>query len=1035
MYKGTPNPPVKPSAVRTAPPYLYLPGRLPLVTTGSKTPAGRLELRRRRRRWALFVVVAVLSGSLLLTALSVRTDSALSNPAAITSPRPASALPADLLTAGWTTFHGSENRSGYTLATGPTNSRILWEHALGAFPIRNGAVVSGSTLVVTDLLGGVAELNASAGGAAEWTASVGTAPTTPDLAPNDVFIGDSRGVISDLLRTNGSARWTASVNGGVVQGLAVENRMVVVGTSHGVVVALNESNGAALWSLTMPGHIAGALAFDAGRFYAVTTAGEVVQVFSNGTLGWSASVNAAVDSGVSVWGRSVYVADQSGNLSALSASNGSLEWRFHDPIPADGFESTPAVGPALLVASSDRGGIFGLDPLTGSLRWNQTVQFSGYAAISSPALTAGGVYLVDASETVSERNLSTGNVIWQTEVGSDASFSSPAVFGGQLILGNEVGYVIDFATAASIVKHEVAGTVTNRTGQGIAGGLVDAGIDSGPTASDGSFAVFLPNGSYVLNATAPGYLPTLLPVNVSGPVVGLHIVLRPVPVFLITGVVRNAVTDHPLAAANITLFGEFGYLTSARSGPDGAFSVNAPNGSNYVTVDPLPGYNGLQMHVEVRGGLLAPLFLGLEPLGVSVSSNDPYRLVVVLGVVAVAAGAVAAGLGWRSRRLSEAALTPSVLTPFERFVGMRLLLIPGQIVAVLTLLYVFGTFLPAAALDVNPCTLAVGTCTSASWSNPASIFVIFWGGYVTFLGNLFTGQWGFASYGGFKAPAADFLVWWGPYTLELGVIALVIALAIGYPLGLIAGWKPDRPVDVGTRVGSITALLLPTFLVVLLLLGALYVPFLKNVGDVPYGILPSGFWYGVHGGLPSWIGVFGNTQPTGFPLIDGALHADWYWVAVVFSKTLLQALIIAIVYVAIFLRFARNAVAEATAEPHIIAARARGVPERRLLWGHTGRRVLPIFVLVFGLTIPIFLGTLILVEAMFNDPGLGTLLLIEMTNVTVAKFGFAGLAAAHPGNMYQVMVFLVLLIVLFASLAADILARLLDPRLTIGEAA
>jgi peptide/nickel transport system permease protein len=176
-----------------------------------------------------------------------------------------------------------------------------------------------------------------------------------------------------------------------------------------------------------------------------------------------------------------------------------------------------------------------------------------------------------------------------------------------------------------------------------------------------------------------------------------------------------------------------------------------------------------------------------------------------------------------------------------------------------------------------------------------------------------------------------------------------------------------------------------------------------------------------------------NTAPTGFPLLDGALHGDWPFEAITLAKTLLQAALIALVYVAIFLRFARHTVAEATREPFVTSARARGVSESRLLWAHTGRRVLPLFVLLLGLTIPIFIGTQALVEAMFNDPGLGTLLLAEMTNAGQSGFGYANLNDVHPGNIYEVAIFFTALTVLLVSLGADIVARLLDPRLAAGE--
>ncbi|MCI4317115.1 MAG: ABC transporter permease subunit, partial [Thermoplasmata archaeon] len=101
-----------------------------------------------------------------------------------------------------------------------------------------------------------------------------------------------------------------------------------------------------------------------------------------------------------------------------------------------------------------------------------------------------------------------------------------------------------------------------------------------------------------------------------------------------------------------------------------------------------------------------------------------------------------------------------------------------------------------------------------------------------------------------------------------------------------------------------------------------------------------------------------------------------------------------------------------------------------ILWRHTHRRTLPVVVLVFGLTLPAYIGTQALVEAMFSDNGLGTLLLAEVANLRGEPPGFTG---PTTGNFYQVLVFLLAILLLVSTLCADILARYLDPRLHGGE--
>ncbi|MCI4360825.1 MAG: ABC transporter permease subunit, partial [Thermoplasmata archaeon] len=166
------------------------------------------------------------------------------------------------------------------------------------------------------------------------------------------------------------------------------------------------------------------------------------------------------------------------------------------------------------------------------------------------------------------------------------------------------------------------------------------------------------------------------------------------------------------------------------------------------------------------------------------------------------------------------------------------------------------------------------------------------------------------------------------------------------------------------------------------------------------------------------------------PLVDGAIHGDWVLFDIVLVKTLWQAAAIAVVYVSIYLRFVRHAVTEAFREPNIVAARARGIPESTILWRHTGRRVLPMLVLVFGLTLPLYIGTQALVEAIAQDNGIGTLLIDQMSHTLQSGFGFRAVSPGQtPESFYQVTIFLLVLVVLSGELVADILARYLDPRL------
>ncbi|MGP8159295.1 MAG: ABC transporter permease subunit [Thermoplasmata archaeon] len=345
---------------------------------------------------------------------------------------------------------------------------------------------------------------------------------------------------------------------------------------------------------------------------------------------------------------------------------------------------------------------------------------------------------------------------------------------------------------------------------------------------------------------------------------------------------------------------------------------------------------------------------------------------------------------------------PFRLSPFGRFVLMRLTLIPAQMLFVLVILY--------AAIQ-EPTNIA---------TNQNLGVLGFFHGFAQMVANDFTGNWGISTFDQYPSvPISQLYGYLLPSSVELGVFSLGISAAIAYPVALWIGWSRRPGVDVAARVASLFGTLLPVFIVGLLVITALFFWFLAQFNDLPDGgVIPGLNWWLVnYQGYPSWILYQSITRPTGFPLVDGVINQAWTFEEITLIKTLIQAVIIALVYVTIFLRHARSVVRAASEETHLVAARMRGVPEGTLLWKHTARRVTPTFLIVFALTLPAYLGTQFVVEATFLDPGMGFLALSALTNQ-----GSGSIAAL------QAMMFLLSLIVIFWLFAVDLLARRMDPR-------
>jgi len=326
----------------------------------------------------------------------------------------------------------------------------------------------------------------------------------------------------------------------------------------------------------------------------------------------------------------------------------------------------------------------------------------------------------------------------------------------------------------------------------------------------------------------------------------------------------------------------------------------------------------------------------------------------------------------------------------------RALLIPVQLGFVLLILY------SAANL---PATFAQG--------RPG-----FFEGFSHFLANNFNGNWGAPSgrLVGFALAGnswAQVFAAYIPSSIQMAAFALPIAAALAYPVSLLAGWSPRQWLDTPARYLTLLGALLPVVVVGVLVYTALFFPFLNAFQDLPgNGLIPYPLWPGYGAGYPSWIHNY-VTSPTGFPLIDALIHHAWLIAEITFAKTVIQASVVAVAYVAVFFRHARSIVRAARDSAHITGARAIGIPERKLLWRYAAKGVTPTFLLIFALTIPQFLGILFAVQIAFSDQDcFGYLLFVNLGNLPVL----------------DALIFLIAIVVLVWTFVVDLIAVRLDPR-------
>ncbi len=349
---------------------------------------------------------------------------------------------------------------------------------------------------------------------------------------------------------------------------------------------------------------------------------------------------------------------------------------------------------------------------------------------------------------------------------------------------------------------------------------------------------------------------------------------------------------------------------------------------------------------------------------------------------------------------------------FGTWLARRLLMIVPQLLLGVTLLYTF-----TVVLAQSPST--VGQVTG--WG--------FLQGLSGFTTQLFTGQWGqvFLSANA-EVPVTTVISYYLPYSIELAAFSLLFTSLVSYPLGLLSGWRRGRGVDNTTRLLAAFGAFFPLVVLALYVTDFLYGPFLHAFGDPLFGSLPSGVWFSQHyGGYPSWVGYFGQTSPTGFPLMDAALHQAWNVEALLWLKIGVQSAVIGLIYASLYLRYARLATAGTVDPVTTSSARSRGLSDRTLLWRHTSRQVLPVYVYTFGNTFALFLLIQSLGEWFFQDTGMGQFLIYEVVSASPSNPSLTG------PPLLAVLAFLVLAVILTVNLLADALSRYLDPRLGWGR--
>jgi peptide/nickel transport system permease protein len=220
-------------------------------------------------------------------------------------------------------------------------------------------------------------------------------------------------------------------------------------------------------------------------------------------------------------------------------------------------------------------------------------------------------------------------------------------------------------------------------------------------------------------------------------------------------------------------------------------------------------------------------------------------------------------------------------------------------------------------------------------------------------------------------------------TLELAVVAMLIALLVAVPAGIISALKPNSALDVFATLGALSGVAFPHFFLGILLIYAF---------AVALHLLP----------------------PSGYV-------APWEDLGQNLRLMLMPAVALSSGIAAVIMRQVRASLLEVLEQEYVTVARAKGLTESAVVTAHAFKNALIPVVVVIGLQAGTLIGGAVVIETVFAIPGMGRLIVDSMY------------FRDYP--MVQALLLLLAVVVLVTNLLTDLTYAYLDPRIRLGERA
>lgn len=278
------------------------------------------------------------------------------------------------------------------------------------------------------------------------------------------------------------------------------------------------------------------------------------------------------------------------------------------------------------------------------------------------------------------------------------------------------------------------------------------------------------------------------------------------------------------------------------------------------------------------------------------------------------------------------------------------------------------------------------------------------------------GQWGYSLLPGISGTETTWQVFTSrfPYTVELAVSASVLTILISIPLGILSATRNNKIPDHVSRVVAVVGHAMPSFWLgfILQIFFVLYLTI--RVGQFSTGLLPAGGSLATNCAIcfptPGHIGLF-----TGIPIVDSliSLNFQYFWDSLV--ALILPSITLALVTIGSLTRVLRSSMLDVLRQDFILLARSKGIKERSVIYRHAFRNAMLPVLTITGLLFAYILGGVIIIEDVFDWPGVGQ----------------AALSAslANDVNFLELYTLVTAVIILSSNLLVDIVYGALDPRI------